>query len=285
MNVHPLAPIPDADVDAFWRDGVICLRGLFDAEWIDHMRAAVEDDLAHPGPLAREYATQKGQRFLGDIGAWAVKPMLRKYVEESPAAEIAARMLRSRKVNFLYDQLFVKEPGTTAVTPWHQDGPYWPVRGDQILSIWLALDDVTVESSGVEYVKGSHRWGREFRPIHFGGDTEAYKMLPGETLPDINALRHSPDGAELDIVNWDMQAGDCLLHHCMTVHGAPGNASSTQRRRAYATRWTGDDVVYAPREGQAAITIDKPTIQPGEAIDCAVFPRLWPRQAGGEAAR
>jgi len=25
------------------------------------------------------------------------------------------------------------------------------------LSIWLALDDVTVESSGVEYLKGSHR--------------------------------------------------------------------------------------------------------------------------------
>ena len=276
MNVHPLAPIPDADVDAFWRDGVICLRGLFDADWIAHMRAAVEDDLAHPGPLAREYATQKGQRFLGDIGAWAVKPGLRRYVEESPAVEIAARMLRSRQVNFLYDQLFVKEPGTAAVTPWHQDGPYWPVKGDQILSIWLALDDVTVESSGVEYIKGSHRWGREFRPIHFGGDTEAYKMLPGETLPDIDALRKEP-GSTLDIVNWDMQAGDCLLHHCMTVHGAPGNASSTQRRRAYATRWTGDDVVYAPRQGQANITIDTPTCLPGEPIDCAVFPRLWPR--------
>jgi len=231
MNTHPLAPIPDADVDAFWRDGVICLRGLFDAEWIEHMRAAVEDDLAHPGPLAREYATQQGQRFLGDIGAWAVKPMLRKYVEASPAAEIAARMLRSRKVNFLYDQLFVKEPGTSVPTPWHQDGPYWPVKGEQILSIWLALDDVTVESSGVEYIKGSHRWGREFRPIHFGGDTEA------------------------------------------------GNASSTRRRRAYATRWTGDDVVYAPRTGQASITIEPPTIQPGEPIDCAVFPRLWPRHA------
>ena len=191
------------------------------------MRAAVEDDLGHPGPLAREYATQKGQRFLGDIGAWAAKPGLRRYVETSPAAEIAARMLKSQKANFLYDQLFVKEPGTAARTPWHQDGPYWPVQGQQILSIWLALDDVTVESSGVEYLKGSHRWGKEYRPIHFGGDTKAYKMLPGETLPDIDALRKEP-GNMLDVVNWDVKVGDCLLHHSMTVHGAPGNASSTQ---------------------------------------------------------
>ena len=271
MNAHPLAPISDEEVVSFWRDGALCLRGLFGTEWLEHMREAVEEDLAHPGPLAREYG-KNGGRFLGDIGAWAVKPGLRRFVEESPAAEIAARLLKSHKVNFLYDQLFVKEPGTAAITPWHQDGPYWPVRGDQILSIWFALDDVTVESSGVEYLKGSHRWGKEYRPVSFAGDAEMYRMLPGDTLPDIEAMR-----GQFEVMNWDMKAGDCLIHHCMTVHGAPGNASSTRRRRAYATRWTGDDVVYAPREGQAAISVEPPTIVPGEPIDCAVFPRLWPR--------
>jgi ectoine hydroxylase-related dioxygenase (phytanoyl-CoA dioxygenase family) len=102
-------------------------------------------------------------------------------------------------------------------------------------------------------------------------------MLPSETLPDIEAMRSSGSGGELEVVNWDISAGPCLLHHAMTVHGTRGNASSTQRRRADATRWTGDDVAYAPREGQAAITIDKPTCVPGEPIDCAVFHRLWPR--------
>ena len=29
--------------------------------------------------------------------------------------------------------------------------------------------------------------------------------------------------------------------------------------------------------GQAAITIHKPGIEPGQPIDCEVFPRLWPR--------
>jgi len=35
--------------------------------------------------------------------------------------------------------------------------------------------------------------------------------------------------------------------------------------------------VYAPREGQARITIDEPTCRVGEPIDGAVFPCLWPR--------
>ena len=95
MNSHPLAPILDAEVDAFWRDGVACLRGLFDAEWIAHMRDAVEEDLANPGPLAREYA-KKGGRFLGDIGAWAVKPGLRHYVEQFPILRTTREQMDQR---------------------------------------------------------------------------------------------------------------------------------------------------------------------------------------------
>ena len=36
-------------------------------------------------------------------------------------------MMASGSVDFFYDQLFVKEPGTAHPTPWHQDQPYWPV--------------------------------------------------------------------------------------------------------------------------------------------------------------
>jgi ectoine hydroxylase-related dioxygenase (phytanoyl-CoA dioxygenase family) len=99
-----------------------------------------------------------------------------------------------------------------------------------------------------------------------------YKMLPGEEVPDVEAMR-----AELPVVHWDMSAGDCLVHHCMTMHGSPGNSTNDRRRRAYATRWTGDDVVFAPRDGQVAITVNPPTVRPGEPLDSEVFPRLWPR--------
>jgi hypothetical protein len=76
MNVHPASPIDEAEVDAFCRVGAACMRGLFDADWVEHMRAAVEDDLAHPGPLAREYAKQGG-RLLGQAAISVTPPTVR----------------------------------------------------------------------------------------------------------------------------------------------------------------------------------------------------------------
>ena len=37
--------------------------------------------------------------------------------------------LGAKSLNFFYDQLFAKEPGTPQPTRWHSDQPYWPVRG------------------------------------------------------------------------------------------------------------------------------------------------------------
>lgn len=37
-----------------------------------------------------------------------------------------------------------------------------------------------------------------------------------------------------------------LAFHPLTLHGSLGNRHRSQRRRALALRWTGEDVVYAP---------------------------------------
>ena len=52
MNSAPLHHVTDDRVEAFWPEGAICLCGLFDRDWIEGMRSAVEDALAHPGKIA-----------------------------------------------------------------------------------------------------------------------------------------------------------------------------------------------------------------------------------------
>ena len=61
----------------------------------------------------------------------------------------------------------------------------------------------------------------------------------------------------------------------MIVHGAFGNPSPSQIRRALATRWCGDDVRYFRGKGESAIPTSDPGLNNGDLLDCALFPRVY----------
>jgi ectoine hydroxylase-related dioxygenase (phytanoyl-CoA dioxygenase family) len=264
-----------ADIAAFRRDGVVCLRGAFDESWIEALRRAVDRDIEAPGPLAR-LNTPPGRpgRFFVDFQLWQRWPECRDFAFDSPAAAIAAAMMGSENVCYYHDHLLVKEPETAERTPWHHDQPYYPIDGEQICSIWLPLDPVGRETA-VEYVKGSHRWGRWFAPRFFRpGAALAVQDPRFEPVPDIDA-----DRGAYDLVGWDMAPGDCIVFHALTVHGAPGNVSSSRRRRAYATRWLGDDARFAARVGEVSPPLHDHGLKPGDRMACRLFPPVWPRRA------
>lgn len=265
--------IAETDVDAYERDGVVCLRGAFDAVWVGILSEAVERDLAQPGPNATNFAEgSTAGRFFGDMFMWRSDNDFRLAALNSPAPEIASRLMRSAGANFFYDQLFVKEPGTAHPTPWHQDQPYWPTSGWQVCTVWIALDDIDSSNGAVEFVAGSHKWGVSYRPTPFrkGHDTK-FTTSDLAPIPDIDEARE-----RYDIRSWAMEPGDCLVFHSMIVHGAPGNLTPGARRRGLALRYTGDDVRYDPRPGTFQFP-ERPDLAAGEAMTCALFPRVWPR--------
>ena len=98
-----------------------------------------------------------------NVFMWRWDPDFRDFALHSPLAELGATLLEADKVSLFYDQAFIKEPGTREVTHWHQDMPFWPARGNDIISLWVALTPVTLEGSGVEYVAGSHKWGKFYQ--------------------------------------------------------------------------------------------------------------------------
>ena len=132
--------------------------------------------------------------------------------------------------------------------------------------MWLALDPVRAESGAVEYVKGSHKWGTNYRPATFSGSHEYSKDLP--EMLDIEDMRD-----ELEFIQFEMEPGDCTVHQGLIVHGASGNHSSTNRRRAYVSRWAGDDVVFDLRDGIQEMP-PMPDIPNGSPIDSELWPRI-----------
>jgi ectoine hydroxylase-related dioxygenase (phytanoyl-CoA dioxygenase family) len=266
----PRRPIRPEERETYERDGVARLDAIFPLEWIDFLAAAVEQAMAAPGPEAEEYTPRGGTgRFFGDLELAERLPSFRRFALESPAAEIAGRIMGADRVRFFYDQLLVKEPGTQERTPWHQDQPYWAVSGRQVSSVWLPLDPVPL-SAAVEYVCGSHLWP-EYSPYHFSDGTP-YAGTGLEPLPDIEAGRD-----HYRIARFAMEPGDCLVFQAMIVHGAPGNPTPG-RRRALATRWTGDDARYRRRRGEVAIPTKDPGLEDGAPMSGERFPLVWRRE-------
>jgi ectoine hydroxylase-related dioxygenase (phytanoyl-CoA dioxygenase family) len=267
-----------AELDAYRADGVIRLSGMLDEAWLERIGTAIErlKCTRETNPLPTGIS-QGG--LLIDKFMWKLDDDFRDVAFKSPCAAIAQQLLGAREVHFFYDQLFVKEPGTEVPTPWHQDMTFWPVAGDQILSIWITLDAVDRDSSALEFVRGSHLWPNRYRPI--GPVPNAAYTYGGSKLedpPDVEAKR-----SEFDILSWDLQRGDMLVFHNLILHGSRGNSSNTTRRRALSVRYAGDDVVYDPRPSTMSLYWD-PELAPGERLHGPVFPRLYPSLIPGELA-
>ncbi|WP_433704345.1 phytanoyl-CoA dioxygenase family protein [Paraburkholderia sacchari] len=232
--------------EAFARDGVTVLRGVF-TDWVDVLRDGVDFNEKHPGPDFRDYTkgTSSG-RFFGDYCNWQRIEPFRRFVEQSPAGRIARELMASKRARIFHEHVLVKEAGADKITPWHHDEPYYCVSAEQSVSMWVPLDPVPRETT-LEFVAGSHRWGKLFRPRKFTGVAYDRNTDGLEEMPDIDAHR-----SDYEIVGWDLKPGDAVAFNYLTVHGAPGNRSGSVSRRVVSFRWLGDNAVYVDRGGETS---------------------------------
>jgi hypothetical protein len=264
MPEKPAVNLHHDDIVAFWRDGVICVRQLYSADWRDRLADALGD--AASGKGAGLGRMNMGSDY-SEAYAWLWNDTIRDFVLDGPTAWIARDLFGSKEVNFYYDQIFMKSRQSANATPWHHDFTFWPLEGDQILSSWTSLDPVDAESSALEFIAGSHRWPQRFRAI--GAD--------GTDLSTDKGLSHVPD-IEKDrdryrVLSWSLEPGDALIFHALTLHGARGNASASRSRRAITTRWCGDDVTYRPR----GVPFPYPHgLTAGDRLGGPFFPRVCP---------
>ena len=277
-------------IDAYQRDGAAVLRNVVSRDWIARLGEA-SDQVMAVGAGADINRAGEG-RFFAGMFSWLINADYAAFIRESGLAEIAGRLMGCREVRFFHDQLLVKEPGTAKRTPWHQDLPYWPVRGEHILSIWVPMDAATPENGVVTYVKGSHRWNAFYaseswsekgppahqKPAAELGSLPYRDAANGSTLADI--VEHSE---RYEFLAWNVEPGDVIVHHPLAVHGAPGNLSADRRRRALATRWFGDDVRwddtrphFMRRHFESQSGFPYPKLRTGDRIDDPLFPVIWP---------
>merc|ERR1719341_2520827 len=251
------------DVQKFDKDGAIILRNVFSKAWVEKVREGIQINLEKPSQYSEKLALKEGQgSYFND------------FAFNSPAAEIAARLMKSKYAVFYHEHVLNKEPGTEKETPWHQDQAYYPVDGFKVLSIWMPVDPVSEESS-VKFVKGSHKWGKWFHPRKFASESN-YPVendnSDGKTFHNVPV--DEIENGKFELLSWACQPGDCVVFHGMTMHGAKGNRSTSLERRVLSTRWVGEGITIAKRPW----TVSPPILgglDYGDRMISDTFPLAW----------
>ncbi len=271
---EPLRAITDDEVETFWRDGVVALRGVIPTEWIDALVEPVErtlrrGDAVDMGQLS-ERPDDDAPAFAAGVDHWRDDETFASFALASPLGPIVARLLRSERVWLWEDSVLVKEPGSPFATRFHTDAGYFHLTGSQIATTWVPLDPASAESGMVHWVRGSHRDPADYRPNLFVTD-EPIPGTEGDVVPDVFA---SPELADR-LVTFDLEPGDLTVHHARTLHGAPPNTSGL-RRRAVSVRYCGDDARYLHRPGLPGRPgLDE--VRDGDPVGPPWCPEVWPR--------
>jgi ectoine hydroxylase-related dioxygenase (phytanoyl-CoA dioxygenase family) len=264
---------PSEAIDAYKRDGVICLRGAFGRDWLDVIEQGIARFLAEQG--ATESAANVVVKGEVDEGSfryatlmWKTLEPFRRVIFDSHAADLFGSLLETRTVNLYYDFLLIKQARCrSAVTPWHQDHSYYCMNGTKLINCWTALDAIPRETA-LRFVKGSHLPGQVYRAVHFDPAREYPGTLKERALP--------PDfdsDPSVEILTCEMAPGDALVWNSRTFHSAPGNHLD-RRRAALSLNFAGDDVTYFDMAQEPDPPIRGEGLVDGGPITCASFPLL-----------
>ncbi|MBB1597733.1 phytanoyl-CoA dioxygenase family protein [Achromobacter sp. UMC46] len=270
---HHEFELPALMIQAFQQDGAICVRQLFTPDEVALLTRGIESNLAAPSPRAKVASSADDPGwFFEDFCNWTENDDYRRFIFDSRVGSVAAQLMGCPSARLYHDHLLVKEPNTRQPTPWHQDQPYYNVEGRQNCSMWMPVDPVAREST-LEFVAGSHR-GPWLMPRTFL-DNQARWFPEGSLadLPDIEA-----DRSAWNILGWELQPGDAVFFHMLTLHAA-GGVGGNRRRRAFSLRFLGEDMRHAPRPWRTSPEFPglAECLPAGAPLAHPLFPVLWPR--------
>lgn len=154
--------------------------------------------------------------------AWKADPWVGATVLREDLGKALSQLGHWPGMRIAQDNVISKPPGARALG-YHQDNAYlgW-YTPREMLTCWIALDDVSKENGTLELIRGSHRWHQQQNPEGEFHDPPDYRQIMHEA-----ADREKRDA---QVAYVEVPAGSCSFHHGWTWHGSGMNKSSTGRR-------------------------------------------------------
>ena len=200
-------PLSEAEVDRYHEDGYVVPEYRLPEETLQDIRADYDRLLARH-PEFRDYCPMLLRYDLSFLN----------YARDPNTLDMVAQVIGPDII--LWNSSFFAKPAVNGKkTPWHQDGEYWPLRPLATCTVWLAIDEATVENGCLKFMPGSHK-RKELRPHRTNKD-------PNFTLHQ-ELLESEYDDEKA--VPLELEAGQMSLHDVYLLHGSEANDSGKPRR-------------------------------------------------------
>ena len=148
-----------------------------------------------------------------------------------PSVLDAVETVLGSELLLIMSHLIVKPPGDGLPVAWHQDNTYWhSVRGTDVGTVWLAIDDADVANGCMQVIPCTHEGYPEMDKHLTNGDD-----LLGLTVEVTDSMADSA-------LPLEMKAGSMSVHDSFVLHGSDRNVSQ-RRRAAYTMRYANANTV------------------------------------------
>lgn len=252
------------DIDAYRENGFVVIENFLSSEELQHWRTSVDEAMLErngqkipgkPITIGQEDGINKDAEYYNNVfdqllNLWQTNSKVKGFMLDPRIGKMAAELSGADGIRIWHDQALVKRPWANP-TSWHVDTPFWSFSDRRALSIWVALDDATLENGCLFFIPGSHKV-TTFENPGIGRNMNAiFDYYPNLVKSKSSAVK--------------MKAGSCSFHNGLTIHGAHANMTPGFRR-AMTCAYMPDGNVY---NGQPNILPDDylETIKVGDLLN------------------
>ena len=225
--------VSDGEVANYRRDGFLVMEEFLSGDeltiWRESVEAAAAARLAEPGARTNAGSGDYYQKVFTQLGGLRrLDEALNGLLCNPELGRLAATLSGADAVRIWLDQALFKPPFGNP-TAWHLDTPYWSFKDRGALTVWIALDDATVENGCMWYLPGTHHDAR-FDAFDIGSNLSAIF----DSYPEWRQIESRPAV---------LPAGGAVWHNGLTAHGAGANMTA-KGRRAMTCAFMPDGVIY-----------------------------------------
>ena len=208
----------DQLVRDYQRDGVVRIRQFFPRDTVAEIRAELDryigDDLPSKPTDAR--TLEADGRTIRNL--WRLhlhNEYFRELGQRTEITSLVARLVGGEPV-LAGVETFSKPARVGSAVPCHQDNAYFCQTPPDMLTIWVAIDPVTVENGPVYFIKGSHLSGLlPTKPSGVRGNSIGLAEVPATPRAEQFCATLDP--------------GDATIHHCEIIHHSDPNLTDRSR--------------------------------------------------------